>query len=43
MSELRPEEIFDLLGQVRMHATHAFSGLGLIFYSSLADLHTVCG
>lgn len=41
MNELRPEEIFDLLGEVRSHATHAFSGLGLIFYSSLADLPIV--
>ncbi|GAA5007360.1 hypothetical protein FNZ56_04195 [Pseudoluteimonas lycopersici] len=41
MNELRPDEIFDLLGQVRSHATHAFSGLGLIFYSSLADLPIV--
>ena len=41
MNELRPEEIFDLLGQVQSHATHAFSGLGLIFYSSLADLPIV--
>ena len=41
MNELRPDEIFDLLGQVRSHATHAFSGLGLIFYSSLVDLPVV--
>lgn len=41
MSELRPDEIFDLLGQVQSHATNAFSGLGLIFYSSLADLPIV--
>ena len=41
MNELRPAEIFDLLGQVQSHATHAFSGLGLIFYSSLADLPIV--
>lgn len=41
MNELRPDEIFDLLGQVQSHATHAFSGLGLIFYSSLADLPIV--
>lgn len=41
MNELRPAEIFDLLGQVQSHGTHAFSGLGLIFYSSLADLPIV--
>lgn len=41
MNKLCPDEIFDLLGQVQSHATHAFSGLGLIFYSSLADLPIV--
>ena len=41
MNELRPDEIFDLLRQVQSHATNAFSGLGLIFYSSLADLPVV--
>ena len=41
MNELRPDEIYDLLGQVQSHATHAFSGLGLIFYSSLVDLPVV--
>ena len=41
MNELRPDEIFHLLGQVQSHASHAFSGLGLIFYSSLADLPIV--
>jgi len=41
MSELRPAEIFDLLEQVQSHASHAFSGLGLIFYSSLSDLPIV--
>ena len=41
MNELRPDEIFHLLGQVQANATHAFSGLGLIFYSSLADLPIV--
>lgn len=41
MNKLCPDEIFDLLGHVQSHATHAFSGLGLIFYSSLADLPIV--
>ena len=41
MNKLCSDEIFDLLGQVQSHATHAFSGLGLIFYSSLADLPIV--
>src|SRR5690606_2947594 len=41
MNKLCPDEIFDLLGQVQSHATHAFSGLGLTFYSSLADLPIV--
>lgn len=41
MSELRPDDVFHLLGQVQSHTTHSFSGLGLIFYTSLVDLPTV--
>lgn len=41
MTELHVAEIHELLEQIQSHATHAFSGVGLIFYSRLDDLPVV--